>query len=134
MAERIRLTVVTPQRELLSREVDEATAPTTMGEIGVLPEHDFVFVELEPGEVAFRDGAEDGHFVVTGGFAEIGHDHMTILATGAEEAAEIDVARAVKSKEAAEKILARAETEEEFQEALARLQRAAARLYVGKLG
>ena len=63
-----------------------------------------------------------------------GHDHITVLATGAEDKAEIDVARAVKSKEQAEKVLENAETEEEFQEALSRLRRAAARLYVGKMG
>jgi F-type H+-transporting ATPase subunit epsilon len=39
MAEKLRLDMVTPYKQVLSQEVDEVTAPGTIGEFGILPGH-----------------------------------------------------------------------------------------------
>ena len=39
MAEKLKLEMVTPYKRVLSEEVDEVTAPGTVGEFGVLPDH-----------------------------------------------------------------------------------------------
>ncbi len=49
MAEKIQLKLVTPSRVLLDEEVDEVTAPGTLGEFGVLPNHISLLATLEIG-------------------------------------------------------------------------------------
>src|SRR5277367_2372439 len=99
MAGEIHLTIVTPMGRALDRQVDTVTAPGVMGEFEVLSDHTQVLAELAEGEVSFTSGSEKGHFAVLGGFAEIGPDHCSILAEGAQEAGEIDLAKAISQKE-----------------------------------
>ena len=53
----------------------------------------------------YRIGREEHHLAVSGGFAEVGPDHVTILAESAERPEEIDVARARAARERAEQRL-----------------------------
>jgi F-type H+-transporting ATPase subunit epsilon len=101
----IRLTIVTPIGKALDREVDTVTAPGVWGEFEVLPGHTQYLTELSEGEVAFTAGSEKGHFAVLGGFAEVGPDHVSILAEGAQESGEIDLAKTISQKEKYEKLL-----------------------------
>lgn len=125
---RIHLSIVTPTRHLIDREVDEVTAPGIYGEFGVLPDHDLFLISLVPGVVEFVDGPEKGQFAVSSGFAEVGHDRINILAETAEEAGEIDAVRAAKAKEEAEASLMRELTEQELEDARKNLEVAVARL------
>ena len=101
----IHLTIVTPIGQALDRFVDSVSAPGVQGEFEVLPGHDRVLAMLEEGEVAYRSGHEHGHFAVMGGFAEVGPDRVSILAEGASEAGEIDLAKTIAEKEQYEKLL-----------------------------
>ena len=127
---RLRMSIVTPSRNLVDIEVDEVTAPGANGEFCVLPDHDLFLIRLMPGQVSYRDGAEFGHFAISGGFAEVGQDRVTILAETAEEQAEIDEVRASRSKEAAQAELLTELSTSELEAAQARLERAVARLKV----
>ena len=49
MAEKLRLELVTPYKHVLSEEVDEVTAPGTVGEFGVLPGHTSLLTTLKIG-------------------------------------------------------------------------------------
>ena len=53
----------------------------------------------------YRTGREEHHLAVSGGFAEVGPTHVTILAESAERPDEIDVARARAARERAEQRL-----------------------------
>ena len=101
----IHLTIVTPIGRALDRRVDWVSAPGIRGEFQVLPGHDFFLTQLEEGEVAYAAGGEEGHFAVLGGFAEVGPDRVSILAEGASEAGEIDLAKTIAQKEKYEKLL-----------------------------
>jgi F-type H+-transporting ATPase subunit epsilon len=90
MADTIRLRVVTPSRMLIDEEVDEVTAPGALGEFGVLPNHIAFLTLLEPGEMSFKQGTERYYLAVSGGYAEVLDNVMTILATAAEFPDEID--------------------------------------------
>ncbi len=68
-----------------------------------------------------------------GGYAEVLPDHVTILATAAEEASEIDVIRAKAARERAERRMAEARDRLEFAQAQAALQRAIARLRIAEM-
>ena len=56
MADRLDLTVVTPERELIHEEVDEVQVPGLGGYLGLLPGHAPLFSELGIGELSY--GAE----------------------------------------------------------------------------
>ncbi len=131
MADKITLRVVTPSRLVLDEEVDEVTAPGELGEFGVLPNHIAFLSTLVPGELSFKQGTTKTSLAISGGYAEVLDNVMTVLASSAEFPAEIDVARSQYAKEQAEKTLAATNYEdEERQAAEEALRRAAARLQV----
>jgi F-type H+-transporting ATPase subunit epsilon len=131
MADKIRLRVVTPTRLVLDEEVDEVTAPGELGEFGVLLNHIAFLSTLVAGVLTYKQGAKTQSLAVSGGYAEVLDNVMTVLATAAEFANEIDVARAQRTKEQSEKILAELNYEDkEFKVAEAALHRALVRLQV----
>lgn len=105
MSSMIRLELVTPERPLVSEEVDELIAPGYEGEFGVLPEHTQYLSILAVGVLRYRRGDEVRKVAVGGGFAEVTPDRVVILADVAEKAEEIDVARAKRALERAEEAL-----------------------------
>src|SRR5262245_58726620 len=94
MAETLRLRVVTPEHQLLDEEVDEVTAPGTVGEFGVLPNHVTFLSSLQSGRLTYKQRGQLHTLAVSGGFAEVVNNVMTVLADSAEFADEIDVERA----------------------------------------
>ena len=103
----IKLTIVTPERSLLSEDVDELQLPGAAGYLGVLPGHAPLFTELKVGELSSRKGNVWTSLAVAWGFAEVLPDQVRVLAETAERAAEIDLERAKRSKERAEKRLSK---------------------------
>ncbi|HEY7554864.1 MAG TPA: F0F1 ATP synthase subunit epsilon [Candidatus Binatia bacterium] len=131
MADKIRLRVVTSSRMLLDEEVDEVTAPGELGEFGVLPNHISFLSTLVAGEMSYKQGPNKRTLAVGGGYAEVLDNVMTVLAPAAEFADEIDIARAQRAKERAEKTLAELNREEkDWEIAEAALKRALVRLQV----
>ena len=131
MADTIRLRVVTPTRQLLDEEVDEVTAPGALGEFGVLPNHISFLSLLEPGEMSYKQGTAKRYLAISGGYAEVLDNVMTVLAPAAEFAGEIDTGRAQRARERAERQMAELNREEkEFRVAEAALHRALVRLQV----
>jgi F-type H+-transporting ATPase subunit epsilon len=107
MADKIRLRVVTPSRLLFDEEVDEVTAPGALGEFGVLPNHIAFLTLLVPGEMSYKQGTSKYFLAVSGGYAEVLDNTMTVLANSAEYADEIDLESARRNKERAEKQMER---------------------------
>lgn len=123
--------VVTAERILFSGEVDLVLAPGVEGQLGILPHHAPLITALQPGELVVRRGDEEITFAVGGGFLEIIHNKVTILADSAERAEEIDVERALAAKKRAEERLAQRRAEDiDHARAEAALRRAMARLRV----
>jgi F-type H+-transporting ATPase subunit epsilon len=89
-----------------------------------------LLASLDVGEVSYRVGGERHFLAVSGGFAEVLRDKVTILAETCERAEEIDVARAEKSKERAAEVLKGKAEEREFRNAEIRLRRALSRIRV----
>ncbi len=132
MADKILLEVVTPEKTVLSEMVDIVVAPGEEGEFGVLPNHIPFLTKLKIGELRFRVGNNTRYVAIMGGFAEVLPDHVTVLATAAEEATQIDVIRAKAARERAERRLKEAQDRFEFARAQAALQRALARLRIAE--
>ena len=86
MADVLRLRVYTRERQLVDQEVREVAAPGAYGEIGVLPDHAALVTTLEPGVVSYREtGGAVARIRVTGGFAEVRDNVMTVLADAGED-------------------------------------------------
>src|SRR3954462_5177690 len=104
----IELQIVTPESLLVKEQVDEVEIPGTEGYFGVLPGHTPMLASLSIGEMWYRKGQERIYLSLANGFCEVLPDRVTILATLAEKAEEIDLARAEEAKRRAEARLAEA--------------------------
>ena len=130
MAEHIDLEVVTPERRVLATEVDEVVLPSVKGYMGVLPGHAPLLAILDVGEVSYRVGQTRKYVAVSGGFAEVLRDSVSILATTSELAEDIDVERAQRARDGAEARLKADLSETEFRRSEVRLKRALCRIGV----
>jgi len=131
MAEKIQLEVVTPDRKLLSAEADVVVCPGVEGQFGVLHGHIPFLSALEIGEMYYRDGGKTEYLAVSGGFAEVTSEKVTIVAESAELGREIDIERARRALERAQQRLAAARTEAiDYVRAEAALRRAISRMRV----
>lgn len=79
MADRFQLRVVTPTQEAVNESVFEVTAPGTVGEFGILPDHAEFLSSLEIGVIRFRGPAGERRIAVREGFAEVSANVMTVL-------------------------------------------------------
>jgi F-type H+-transporting ATPase subunit epsilon len=132
MAEKqLLLEVVTPDRLVLSTEADVVVCPGVEGQFGVLPGHIPFLSALEIGEMYYRKGGQTEYLAVSGGFAEVTGEKVTIVAESAEKGREIDLERAKRAQERAEKRLAAAKTEEiDWARAEAAMRRSLVRMKV----
>ena len=87
MADRFRLRVYTPERQLVDDDVREVTAPAAWGEIGVLPDHAALVTTLEPGVLSYRQNGKVARLSVGAGFIEVRDNVMTVLADSGQPAA-----------------------------------------------
>lgn len=125
----LRLEIVTPEKKVVDETVDAVTVAGANGEIGILPQHAPLISILKPGILAYTRGAAIDKLVVAGGFVEVNHDKVSVLADVAETADEIDVDAARSAREATEKALgAWSGSEAEFEIEKEKLELAQARL------
>lgn len=133
MAGSIRLEIVTPEKTVVSEDVQIVMAPGSLGEFGVLIGHTPFLTALKTGAVRYTDSQGGEHMVfVSGGFAEALPTKVTILAESAERRRDIDLERARAALERAQKRLAEQRSKEDFDfvRAQAALQRAMLRLRI----
>lgn len=129
---KIKLEIVTPERKVYSDEVEMVIARAAGGDIGVLPHHAPMVSPLKPTVVRIMNDGKEDQVAVSGGFLEVRPEQITILAETAERPEDIDVARAERAKERAEKRIT--EGEGDVGRAQAALARALNRLTaIGKL-
>jgi F-type H+-transporting ATPase subunit epsilon len=132
MAEKqLLLEVVTPDRLVLSTEADVVVCPGVEGQFGVLPGHIPFLSALEIGEMYYRQGSKTEYLCISGGFAEVTGTKVTIVAESAERSCEIDLERARRAQERAEKRVAAGKVAEiDWARAEAALRRSMIRMRV----
>jgi F-type H+-transporting ATPase subunit epsilon len=113
MAEKLTFELVSPQRLLLSQEVDEVVAPGVEGEFGVLEGHAPLLTALNVGELVYKVNGQNEYATVERGFLEVNNNKVIVLAEDAELGREIDLEEAIRRKLEAEKALERARKEDE---------------------
>lgn len=127
------LEIVTPEKTIYSGEVNSLRAPGTEGGFGVLAGHHPMLASLRIGEMVFSDVEQEPKSVaISGGFAEVQRDRVTVLAETAEFAQDIDVNRAEAARDRAREMLTRRqETQIDEARATLALARAVNRLRIG---
>ena len=129
MADNLQLTIVTPEKMVVTGEVDQVNVPGVEGDMGILYDHAPILTTLRPGKVSYQQDTETIFLVVSGGYLEVTDNRVIVLAETAEFLDEIDRTRAKAARGKAEEMLANANlTDEEFAKAQKKLFRAVARL------
>ena len=91
MAQTFKFELVSPERLLVSEEVEAVVIPGTEGELTVMANHAPLMTTIKPGvvRVQFGSGRED-RYVVFGGFADVVPEGCTLLAESAIAVADVD--------------------------------------------
>jgi F-type H+-transporting ATPase subunit epsilon len=99
----VQLEIVSPERLLLARPVDMVVIPASEGEMGVLERHAPMIVMLRGGTIRLYQGeAVTDRLYVSGGFAEVTEERVTVLATEAIPVAQVSRAEGERRLAAAE--------------------------------
>ena len=128
---KLTLEIVTPDKSLVTEQVDEVNLPGSQGYFGVLPGHTPLLTTLHVGELWYRLGQERRYLAIAFGFAEVLPERVTVLAQIAERAEEIDVARAEAAKQRAEqRVTSTPRSDMDFERARVALMKSLIRLQV----
>lgn len=89
MADTMQFDLVSPERKLASMQADSVSIPGAEGDMVAMPNHAPVLTTLRPGYLTVTAGAEVTEYLVTGGFAEVTAEGVTVLAENALPKAEV---------------------------------------------
>ena len=131
MTEKLRLNLVTPEKQLLeNEEVSFVALPALRGEMGVLPGHINMLVQLGMGSLRYKKDGAESEFAVLGGFVEIVDDTVNVFAEGADLAEEIDEEAENQKIKAAKASLSNKDADIDFELAEMELKQSIARMKV----
>jgi F-type H+-transporting ATPase subunit epsilon len=107
MAMTLHVDIVSAENLLYSGPAEVVIAPGIRGELGIYPRHTPLLTTLKPGSVRIRvpDQAEEELVYVSGGILEVQPHVVTILSDTAIRAADLDEAKALEAKRAAEEAM-----------------------------
>jgi F-type H+-transporting ATPase subunit epsilon len=106
----LRLDIITPERTIVSENVNWVLAPGVMGEFQVYAEHTQLLTALLIGQITYDKDGTSKYVSISGGFCEVMPDRVLILAHTAEPAETIDRARAESARDRATGRLAKKDT------------------------
>jgi F-type H+-transporting ATPase subunit epsilon len=78
-ADRLTVTVISPERKVYEGEADQVVAPAWDGEVGILRNHAPFMVLLGEGDLRIRRGAAEERIFVSGGFLQVAGNIVTVL-------------------------------------------------------
>jgi F-type H+-transporting ATPase subunit epsilon len=130
MANTIHIDVVSAEESIYSGEAEFVVLPGVMGELGIYPKHTPLITQIQPGVVRIKvpGQAEEQIVYVQGGFLEVQPDVVTVLSDTAIRAHDLDEAKALEAKRAAEEAVQNKTSKEEIAMAEAELAGAVAQL------
>jgi F-type H+-transporting ATPase subunit epsilon len=139
-SDKLRIRLVTPERELFESEALAVELPSKSGDMEVLYGHAPLLAELGAGDVRIHAGpgleqhsSGTTRYNVSWGFVEVLPDRVTILASDALKPEEIDVSRAEQQREHGQKLWNEAgDSEEAYTEALRVIAEADAKIASAK--
>ena len=130
MAHTFQVNIVSAEEAIFSGEAEMVVAPGETGELGILANHAPLLTRIKPGTVKVKipGQGEDELIYVSGGMMEVQPKAVTILADTSIRAHDLDEAKALEAKRAAEEALVQKTSEVERALAVAELAQAIAQL------
>ena len=130
MANTIHVDVVSAEELIFSGEAEFVALPGEAGELGIYPKHTPLITRIRPGAVRIKvAGRDDEEFVfVAGGILEVQPNGVTVLADTAIRGGDLDEAKALAAKKAAEETLVNKDAKIDYAAAQAELATAIAQL------
>ena len=84
------LEIVTPVKTVNFEEVEYLRAPSLEGLFGVMPGHVSSIINLDIGEVKVLSNNKEDYFAISGGFAQVSKDKVSLLVESIELKSDID--------------------------------------------
>lgn len=130
MAMTLHVDIVSAEQSLYSGTAESVSVPGEMGELGIYPRHTPLLTRLRPGSVRIKlpDEAEEELIYVNGGILEIQPFVVTILSDTAIRGSDLDEAKALEAKRAAEEAMKDRSATLDYARAQAELAEAMAQL------
>ena len=130
MAHTLQVNIVSAEQAIFSGEAEMVIAPGEAGELGILPQHAPLLTRIKPGTVKVKLVGKDEEEViyVSGGILEAQPKAVTILADTSIRAHDLDEAKVLAAKQAAEEALANRATGQDRALVVAELAQLAAQL------
>ena len=130
MAMTVHVDVVSAEESIFSGLAELVIVPGVMGELGIYPRHAPLLTRIKPGSVRLKlpNQSSDTLIYVSGGMLEVQPDVGTVLADTAIRGADLDEARALESKRAAEDAIRNRTSDIDYARAQAELAEAIAQL------
>jgi F-type H+-transporting ATPase subunit epsilon len=130
MANTIHVDVVSAEASIFSGEAEFVVLPGVMGELGIFPKHTPLITQIKAGAVRIKvpGQSEEQVVFVQGGFLEVQPDIVTVLSDTAIRAKDLDEAKALEAKAAAEEAMQNKTSKEEIARAESELAGALAQL------
>ncbi len=104
--------VISPDQTLLDTVAEEVILPSATGQLGILTDHAPIISALETGVLRFRKDKVWSAIALTGGFAEVEENEVTVLVRSGELGSTINPEEARKKLDEAEQALASVKPED----------------------
>lgn len=124
------LEIISPAKQVFSGQIKSITVPGTKGRFQVLKNHAPIISTFEIGMIKIDLTDKSKYFATAGGTIEVLNNKVLVLADSIESSDQIDIDRALKAKERAEKRLAEKKAETDISRAQAALARALNRIKI----
>lgn len=130
MANTVHVDVVSAEVSIFSGEAEFVVAPASAGEVGIMPNHAPMISTIKPGALRIKrpNETEETLIFISGGLLEVQPGIVTVLADTAVRGHDLDEAKAIAAKEAAEEALKNRTTDVNYAAAQAELSEAIAQI------
>ncbi len=130
MANTVHIDVVSAEESIFSGEAEFVVAPAGGGEVGIYPNHAPMITTLKPGALRIKQSseAEETLIFISGGMLEVQPGMITVLADTAIRGADLDEAKAIAAKAAAEEAMKNRSSDIDYAKAQAELAEAVAQI------
>lgn len=130
MAMTLHVNIVSAEQLLYTGTAEVVIAPGARGELGIYPRHTPLLTTLKPGSVRIKvpNQVEEEVIYVSGGILEVQPHIVTILSDTAIRGGDLDEAKALEAKRAAEEALKDKAATMDYAQAQAELAQAIAQL------
>jgi F-type H+-transporting ATPase subunit epsilon len=130
MANTVHIDVVSAEASIFSGEAEFVVAPASAGEVGLYPNHAPMITTIKPGALRIKqvNEAQETLIFISGGLLEVQPGVITVLADTAVRGHDLDEAKAIAAKEAAEEALRNRTSDIDYATAQAELSEAVAQI------